>query len=137
VTGSWKRGGPLGDEEIMLKQVSPTLRVADMRRALSFFEGSLGFRCTFKVHDDLHPEIPYAIVERDQVEIHLQLSEKAAGTSSCYITVDDADAIHAEVQKAGVKVTRAIEDSGYGMRDFNIADLDGNNLSFGQLIEAK
>ena len=121
----------------MLKQVSPTLHVTDMRRALSFFEGSLGFRCTFKVHDDLHPEIPYAIVVRDQVEIHLQLRGAAAGTSSCYIAVDDADAVWSEVQKAGVRVTRPIENSGYGMRDFNVADPDGNNLSFGQPIDKK
>jgi predicted enzyme related to lactoylglutathione lyase len=52
------------------------------------------------------PEIPYAIVERDQVAIHLQLRDTAAGTSSCYITVDDADSVWAEVQKAGVRVTR-------------------------------
>jgi uncharacterized glyoxalase superfamily protein PhnB len=119
----------------MLKQVSPTLHVADMRRTLAFFEKSLGFRCTFKVEDELHPEIPYAIVERDQVAIHLQLRETAAGTSSCYITVEDADSVWAEVQKAGVRVTRPIEDSSYGMRDFNIADPDGNNLSFGQTTE--
>lgn len=121
----------------MLTQVSPTLHVTDMRRTLAFFEGSLGFRCTFKLHDEHHPEIPYAIVERDRVEIHLQLREAAAGSSSCYITVDDADAVWAEVQKAGVRVLRPIEDSNYGMRDFNIADPDGNNLGFGQSIAGK
>jgi uncharacterized glyoxalase superfamily protein PhnB len=118
----------------MLKQVSPVLRVSDMRRALAFFEASLGFRCAFKLHDDLHPEIPYAIVERDQVELHLKLDAAAAGKSSCYIVVDDADAIWAEVQRAGVRVTRSIEDSNYGMRDFSIADVDGNDLGFGQPI---
>lgn len=118
----------------MLTQISPTFHVADMRRSLVFFEGRLGFRCTFKLDDDLHPEIPYAIVERDRVELHLQLRPAAAGTSSCYITVDDADAIWVEVQKAGVRVLRPIEDSNYGMRDFNVADPDGNTLGFGQSI---
>lgn len=116
----------------MLKKVSPTLQVSDMRRSLSFFEGSLGFRCTFKVHDDLHPEIPYAIVERDDVEIHLQLSREKAGTSSCWITVTDADATFAEVQEARVTVTRPIENASYGSRDFTIADPDGNSIGFGQ-----
>jgi predicted enzyme related to lactoylglutathione lyase len=119
----------------MLKRVSPTLHVADMRRALSFFEGSLGFRCTFKLHDDLHPEIPYAIVERDEVAIHLQRREEAAGMSACYVTVDDADSLWAEVQKAGVRVMRPIENSSYGGRDFTIADPDGNTLGFGQPID--
>src|SRR5205814_175689 len=89
----------LGREEEgrMLKQVSPTLHVADMRRTLAFFQKSLGFRCRFKLDDELHSEIPYAIVERDQVAIHLQLRTAAAGTSSCYITVEDADSVWAEV----------------------------------------
>ncbi len=121
----------------MLKQVSPTLQVRDMRRTLAFFEGSLGFRCTFKIRDDLHPEIPYALVERDQVRIHLQVSDKGAGLSACYVTVDDVDALYAEIQRANVPVTRSIEDSSYGMRDFNIADIDGNTLGFGQPIARK
>jgi uncharacterized glyoxalase superfamily protein PhnB len=119
----------------MLKRVSPTLRVADMRRALSFYEASLGFRYTFKLEDELHPEIPYAIVERDEVELHLQLNPKAAGLSSCYVFLDEgADALHAEFQQAGVRVTRPIEDSNYGARDFTIADADGNTLTFGAPI---
>jgi uncharacterized glyoxalase superfamily protein PhnB len=106
--------------------------VKDMQRALGFFEDSLGFRCVFKLDDDLHPQIPYAIVERDQVKIHLELSEHSAGTCSCYITVEDADSIYGEFQKAGVKITRTLENSKYGLRDFNIADADGNILGFGQ-----
>ncbi|HEV8320029.1 MAG TPA: VOC family protein [Myxococcota bacterium] len=119
----------------MFKKISPTLQVKDMRRALAFFERDLGFRCTFKLDDEHHPEIPYAVVERDQVTIHLQLSEKAAGTSACYVTVDDGDAVYAEILKAGVRVTRPIENSRYGMRDFTIADPDGNTLGFGQPIQ--
>lgn len=59
-------------------------------------------------------------------------AHQAAGTSACYITVDDVDSLWAEVQKAGVRVTRPIENSGYRMRDFNIVDPDGNVLGFGQ-----
>ena len=121
----------------MFLKVSPTLHVSDMRRALAFFERDLGFRCTFKLDDELHPQIPYAVVERDQVTIHLQLSEKAAGASACYVTVEGADALYAELVSAGVRVTRAIESSTYGMRDFTIADPDGNSLGFGQPIQVK
>jgi uncharacterized glyoxalase superfamily protein PhnB len=103
-----------------------------MRRALTFFEGNLGFRCTFKLEDELHPEIPYAIVERDDVEIHLKVSPSAAGRNSCYITVDDVDGLYDEFGRAGVKITRAIENSSYGARDFSAADLDENTLTFGQ-----
>jgi uncharacterized glyoxalase superfamily protein PhnB len=118
----------------MLKVAHPGLAVKDMHAALTFYEHKLGFRCTFKVHDDLHPEIPYAIVRRDEVELHLSRSGDSAGRASCYIDVDDADALFEEFRRAGVEIQRAIEDSSYGMRDFNIKDLDGNVLGFGQPI---
>lgn len=122
----------------MLQSVSPTLQVADMRRALAYFEGRLGFQCTFKLDDAHHPEIPYAIVERDQVEIHLQLNARSSGASGCYITVTEGiDALYGDFLKAGATVKRPIEDSNYGMRDFNIADADGNTLGFGQSIAGK
>jgi hypothetical protein len=34
-------------------------------------------------------------------------------------------------------VTRPIEDSSYGVRDFNVADPDGNNPGFGQPSDKK
>jgi uncharacterized glyoxalase superfamily protein PhnB len=114
--------------------MSPTLHVQDMRRALDFYVGSLGFTCIFRLRDEQHPDIPYAVVQRDQVKIHIQLSDAAAGLNSCYITVDNADALYAEFQKAGVKVTRPIEDSNYGMRDFNIADIDGTASASGNRL---
>ena len=51
--------------------------------------------------------------------------------------VDAADSLYAEFQQSGVQITRAIEDSSYGMRDFDIADADGNSLGFGQPIESR
>jgi uncharacterized glyoxalase superfamily protein PhnB len=119
----------------MLKRVSPVLKVSDTRRALAFYQDRLGFHCTFKLDDDLHPEIPYAVVVRDQVQIHLQLAPSSAGLSSCHITVDGVDALYRAFHEAGVTFIRAIENASYGARDFTIADVDGNNLSFAQPLD--
>ncbi len=116
----------------MLLRASPTLPVREMRPALAYYEERLGFRTVFKLEDDLHPQIPYAIVRRDEVEIHLSLSAGAVGTGACYVLVDDARALFDEARERGATVVRPIEDSSYGMRDFTLADADGNRLGFGQ-----
>jgi catechol 2,3-dioxygenase-like lactoylglutathione lyase family enzyme len=118
----------------MLKAAYPGLFVKDMRKALEFYEGKLGFQCTFKVDDELHPEIPYAIVKRDDVALHLSLDrgQGLAGKGFCYIDVDVIDGLAEEWKAAEVTFVRALEDSRYGMRDFVAADHDGNHLGFGQ-----
>ena len=74
------------------------------------------------------------IVERDQVKIHLQLSDKGAGLSTCYIAIDGVDSVLCRGpagERAGNSGHEAAP-SIYGMRDFNIADADGNTVGFGQ-----
>lgn len=48
-----------------------------------------------------------------------------------YIWVDDADALYAELQSAGVKITRPICNQPYGCRDFDVEDCNGYRLCFG------
>lgn len=117
-----------------MKKASPGFRVPDVRRALRFYEEKLGFHCVFKVDDALHPEVPYAIVQRGDVTIHLS-RDAAAGSSSkpfVHILVDDVDALYAEYVAAGVPIRRPPEDSDYGLRDFVAADEDGHELLVGQ-----
>jgi hypothetical protein len=45
------------------------------------------------------------------------------------IFVDDVDALHADLVKRGARVLKAPRD--YGLRDFDVADLDGNMIFFG------
>jgi uncharacterized glyoxalase superfamily protein PhnB len=41
------------------------------------------------------------------------------------------DALYEELKGRGAKVLNVPKDYAYGMRDFDVADLDGNELCFG------
>jgi uncharacterized glyoxalase superfamily protein PhnB len=41
------------------------------------------------------------------------------------------DSLHAELTARGAKVVKPPQDYDYGMRDFDVLDPDGNQLTFG------
>jgi uncharacterized glyoxalase superfamily protein PhnB len=52
-------------------------------------------------------------------------------TRSSYVIVADADAVYAKAQEAKAEVTRPIQDTPYGSREFSIKDPEGNSWSVG------
>jgi uncharacterized glyoxalase superfamily protein PhnB len=66
--------------------------------------------------------------------IHLSAREtkRKPGHGAVYLFVSDVDALYAELKAKGAKTLNAPKDYPYGMRDFDVHDLDGNQLSFGQ-----
>ena len=46
--------------------------------------------------------------------------------------VSDVDAVYAELAARGAKVIKPPQNYHYGMRDFDVLDLDGNHLTFGK-----
>ncbi len=110
---------------------APTLAVKDVAASTAMFE-KLGFNTQFKA--DEPPA--YAVLNHGEVEIHLQRSTETAGKSGCVLHVSAVDEWFAKAQSAGFAVKRAIEDSPYGMRDFVVADVDGNTLLIGEPIRA-
>ncbi len=53
------------------------------------------------------------------------------GQSAVTILVADVDSLHAYLVKRGAKVLKAPKDYDYGLRDFDVTDLDGNMNFFG------
>ena len=52
-------------------------------------------------------------------------------TRSVYIFVPDADAAYARAVAAGAKVTRPLQDTDYGSREFTVKDPEGHSWSVG------
>lgn len=52
-------------------------------------------------------------------------------TRSCYIVVPDADAAYARAVEAGAQLTRPLQDTEYGSREFSVKDPEGYSWSLG------
>jgi uncharacterized glyoxalase superfamily protein PhnB len=109
---------------------APVFAVQDVPRSVEHYRDVLGFRVEFTYGE---PTV-YAGVERDRLSLHLQgagETRRAPGQSAVYVFVTDVDALYAELASRGARLVNAPKDYPYGMRDFDLVDLDGNQLSFG------
>jgi uncharacterized glyoxalase superfamily protein PhnB len=104
--------------------------VRDLQRSIEHYRDVLGFHVEF-----IYGQPPfYAGVERDHLLIHLQASEhtkRQPGHGAIYAFTDNVDALYDELKAKGANTPQSPKDYPYGMRDFSITDIDGNQLSFG------
>jgi uncharacterized glyoxalase superfamily protein PhnB len=104
--------------------------VQDVLRSVSHYCDVLGFRTEFTYGNPTF----YAGVERDGVVIHLQAADhtkRLPGHGAVNIFVTDVDSLYQEFKSRGARILSDPKDYPYGMRDFNVNDLDGNQLCFG------
>lgn len=114
----------------MLKGSACVMAVRDFPASAAYYRDALGFELTFQYGEPPY----YACFCRDDVQVHVidaAQSDRKPGAGALCIFVDDADAIHAELLKNGARVEQPPQTHAYGMRDFNVVDLDGNRLTYG------
>ncbi|MGE0423273.1 MAG: bleomycin resistance protein [Reyranellaceae bacterium] len=104
--------------------------VRDIVASRDHFRDALGFDITFEWGEPLH----YVCMCRDEVQLHL-LSARGTrwqpGNSGLCIFVRDVDAVYEELKARGANVQKAPQTYDYGMRDFDVLDLDGNQITYG------
>jgi len=109
--------------------LSRHLCVADLERSLAFYKDVLGFKVNYAQHD-------IGVMERDAVTILLiARTPKHHGIGCCYVYVHNADALHAELVAKGANVQGDPVSHPWGLRDFQVLDLEGNQITFGQTFE--
>ena len=123
--------------------IAPYFIVDDVVESANYYRDTLGFH-----YERLWGDPPrFCMVKRNGIVIMLsQLYTTGLmrpnstvvphdGAWDAYIWVEDADALYKEFQSKRVKIARAICNQGYGCRDFDIEDLNGYRLCFGQSLE--
>jgi uncharacterized glyoxalase superfamily protein PhnB len=108
-----------------LIRVAPIFPVRDLDVSLAHY-ARLGF--TTRKYDGGG----YGFAVADDIEIHLGVVPNLGGdvTASAYLFVDDADAIAARWEAAGVEV-HPPEDTEWGQHEGAVVDPDGNVIRFG------
>jgi uncharacterized glyoxalase superfamily protein PhnB len=114
----------------MLTGAATVLTVNHIGKSIEHYRDTLGFAVTFQYGDPTF----YACLCRDEVVLHLlaaQQTKRLPGNGGVCVFVKDVDAIYAELAARGARVVKPPQDYDYGMRDFDVVDLDGNQITFG------
>lgn len=108
-----------------------------------YLEGTLEFysRLGFELQGAPIARYRYLIIGRGGIELHFwdaPTVDPLMTDASCYVRVDDADALHREWEGIGIQTDPATGsrlmppvDTDYGMREFALVDPSGNLLRVG------
>lgn len=114
----------------MMVGAAAVFTVRDITASRDHFRDVLGFDITFEWGTPLH----YVCMCRDDVQLHLLSAagtKRQPGNSGLCIFVRDVDAVYAELKARGASILKPPETWPYGMRDFDVLDLDGNQITYG------
>ena len=107
-----------------------TAQSGGLTKSIGHYRDALGFTVTFQYGEPTF----HACLCRDEVALHLLAAhetKRLPGNGGICVFVKDVDGVHAELAARGAKVIKPPQNYDYGMRDFDVIDLDGNHLTFG------
>ena len=113
----------------MMRGSTTIFTVKDVAASLDYYRDCVGFDAAF----EYGAPIFYAGLCSGEVSLHLVSAAQAPrppGHAAVSIYVDDVDTVHADLVQRGAKILNAPRDQDYGLRDFAIADIDGNMIFF-------
>ncbi len=122
--------------EVKLRNIHPVFLVDDIVKSAEYYRDVLGF-----CFDRYWGEPPcFCMLSRGVIEVFLSGPEKEGekimrpnglrGVWDAYIRVDNADALCEELRARGARIVREPETAFYGMREFEVEDVNGYRLCF-------
>ncbi|UYN93112.1 MAG: VOC family protein [Enhydrobacter sp.] len=116
----------------MMRGSTTVLTVENVGDSLAYYRDKLGFAVAFEYGTPTF----YVGLCSGGVSLHLIATShtqppRQPGQGGVVIFVDDVDSVHADLVRRGATIVVAPGDRDYGLRDFNVADPDGNMLVFG------
>jgi hypothetical protein len=122
----------------MKAHAAPVLGAENVAESVQWYCDNLHFTCPegiFMAGDNIPV---YAVLKRDDIEIHIQIRRRKPHPaprepveSDAYFFTADTKSLYKHCKSQDIKIIRPIADSQYGLTDFCIEDLVGNRLNFG------
>jgi catechol 2,3-dioxygenase-like lactoylglutathione lyase family enzyme len=126
---SFQEPSPPRDPNRQLRRALPQFPLDDVAKGVAYYRDILGFKINH-AQDDL------GVMDRDDITILLiERTERHTGIGSCYVYINNADTLHAELSKRGANLQGEPVSHPWGLRDFSVLDLEGNQIWFGQTFE--
>jgi uncharacterized glyoxalase superfamily protein PhnB len=120
---------PARGSRSLLEKIMPELPLTDVAAGVAHYRDVLGFRVNYAQAD-------IGVLDRDAVRVILiARTERHAGIGTAYVYVENADALHAELRAKGANVQGEPISQPWGLREFRVLDLEGNQITFGQPFE--
>jgi predicted enzyme related to lactoylglutathione lyase len=112
-----------------LRKALPELPLGDLPRGVAYYRDVLGFGINYEQHN-------LGVMFRDSITLLLiQRTDEHKGIGSCSFYIRDADALHQELTARGANVQGTPVSYPWGLRQFEVIDLESNRLSFSQTFE--
>lgn len=119
-----------------LLRSTPVLRSSNYALSRAYYLDSLGYEIVEEGGDPAQ----FGILQRDGSMLFINGWDGGPGKSpggwDAYIHVSNLAELFEEFQSAGAVICRHMEITGYGMREFEVVDPDGNIICFGQDMPA-
>lgn len=109
------------------------LAVHDVKKSAQFYVDVLGFKIVSQPAGWIFVKKDQCLIMLGECPNDMHPSELGCHNYFAYLMVDDADAYHAQVQRAGIQLD-AVADQPWGMREFGIRTPDGHRIRIGQMI---
>jgi len=116
---------------------APQFLVEKLDESLTYYEKRLGFSRDF-IYEGF-----YASVSRDRAVIHLKCAPKLEAERvhrkseehlDAFLVVSGVEELHGELAGRGARITKPLEKTPWGTRDFYVEDPDGHILCFSEVV---
>jgi catechol 2,3-dioxygenase-like lactoylglutathione lyase family enzyme len=115
-----------------LNAICPIFQVGNLAASLEFYTRVLGFEVAWQAGEP--PDRASLCREGVEITIETRDPQEAKRLSKAYVYVSDVDALIADLQAKGARLSVPLADRWYGMRDCRVLDPDDNELHIGAVI---
>jgi len=113
----------------MFRQALPRLPLTNLAAGIAHYRDVLGFQINYQ-------DSNIGVMDRDRVTILLfPRTERNPGVGEAYFYIQNADRLCAELRANGAQVLGDPVSYPWGLREFRVRDLEGNELYFAQTFE--